>query len=176
MSLFPGERPTLPSLQDWDEFGSRAGRFSPPFPPPPRSLLHLKAPILPAPLPTGIHYYKNERGELCSRSYAVSNYSCGDMEDVDGLLRGAKATGEVVYVFAVWAVPNATNLTVRCAFVDDEPAYSSFFKPLPPAELLEFLRKNGGGPDRGRFPHDCPFCQRPAFVGFNQVDCSGGCR
>lgn len=30
-------------------------------------------------------------------------------------------------------------------------------------------------PDRSRFPHDCPRCGRPAYVGLSDVDCSAGC-
>lgn len=25
------------------------------------------------------------------------------------------------------------------------------------------------------YPHDCPRCGHPAYVGFNEVDCSAGC-
>jgi hypothetical protein len=29
--------------------------------------------------------------------------------------------------------------------------------------------------DRGRFPHSCPRCGGPAYVGLNDVDCAEGC-
>ncbi len=33
-----------------------------------------------------------------------------------------------------------------------------------------------GGSDPGRFPHRCPRCGSPAYVGFSSVECSGVCR
>jgi hypothetical protein len=30
--------------------------------------------------------------------------------------------------------------------------------------------------DPSRFPHSCPKCKAPAFVGFTSVDCSKGCK
>lgn len=32
------------------------------------------------------------------------------------------------------------------------------------------------GIDLKRYPHKCPTCKEAAYIGFNQIDCSAGCR
>lgn len=45
------------------------------------------------------------------------------------------------------------------------------------AEVEQMLRQaKWAGVDRARYPHSCVRCGGPAFVGFNQADCSEGCR
>lgn len=31
-------------------------------------------------------------------------------------------------------------------------------------------------PDRKQYPHDCPRCKAPAYIGFAKVDCSAKCQ
>jgi hypothetical protein len=31
-------------------------------------------------------------------------------------------------------------------------------------------------PDNERFPHRCPKCDKPAYIGMNNVECSAGCK
>jgi hypothetical protein len=51
--------------------------------------------------------------------------------------------------------------------------------PLPTCRLFDLdVRWNidfDDPVDRERFPHDCPRCGGPAYVGLNDVDCSKGC-
>lgn len=30
--------------------------------------------------------------------------------------------------------------------------------------------------DRERYPHECPSCKAPAYIGLNSADCSKGCK
>src|SRR5690349_10862569 len=40
--------------------------------------------------------------------------------------------------------------------------------PISCVTLLEFK-------DMSKFPHKCPKCKSPAYIGFATVECSGGC-
>lgn len=40
--------------------------------------------------------------------------------------------------------------------------------------LCDYPASNGV--DRSRFPHGCPRCGGPAYIGLNDVDCAAGCR
>lgn len=168
---------SLPTLDEWDEFGSRQRIFDRPTPPPPRSLLPLRAPVLPAPTLTGRHFYRNAIGELCSTPYSVGQYECLDMNDADDLL--SNGTDGVPYLYAVW-IDNTVHrsatsrLILRAAFVDIAGPHDSVLKPMPVGELLQQMARNA--PDAGRFPHRCPRCNSPAFIGFNLIECTGGCR
>ena len=69
----------------------------------------------------------------------------------------------------------ATWLTNPCAEIDvtkitaDEDIYI-------PKRDFEMKTFRAGEHDRSRYPHSCPHCGGPAYVGMNDVDCMRRCQ
>lgn len=49
--------------------------------------------------------------------------------------------------------------------------------PIPGGESVAAVKtpSKSPEPDRSKFPHDCPRCGRPAYIGFASTECSAGC-
>lgn len=66
-----------------------------------------------------------------------------------------------------------TDLGIWYDDLEASGSYSRHFlgePPEPPAASSE-----GSLDDGGRYPHSCPRCGGPAYVGLNDIDCKGGC-
>jgi len=59
------------------------------------------------------------------------------------------------------------NLSVRFSDLDLSKLYQPYI-PLQVSSIFFFEEHV----DRSRFPHDCPRCGSPAYVGFTAVDCT----
>lgn len=54
-------------------------------------------------------------------------------------------------------------------------SFISFFTPGSAGLGEVAVHKESGAKDLGDYPHLCPKCHGPAYIGFDKIDCSRGC-
>lgn len=170
--------------KDWDAFGT-AHRASAN-----RTFVDLRpltSPVMPAVLPGLLHYYYETHpdGSFTIGSYALTCRSerIVGCDSIDRYIRldDRLAQPGIHYLLYVEDVGgDEWNLRVGTVPPGSGTPYTHpVAKPRTVGEILGGRMPVLPPPrsvDPGRFPHSCPRCSGPAYVGFLEVDCQRGCR
>lgn len=165
-------RPVSPlTLKDWDNYGARCrspfGDYV--------DLSRLSTPVLPATLPSLLHFYRERDGSLLSIAATCRTQPCRGYAGAEKLLRtpGLKYLMYICDISDSSTGPEYWHLRMA-SFPAGEQTEGSLVVPIT---VNEILAKLGGEVEHplDRFPHRCPRCAGPAYVGLNSIDCMRGC-
>ena len=133
------------------------------------SLLKLRAKFVPAIHPAGIHVYRDEEGATWSTAYMCKSQRFATLDDIDRALREPG----IHYVLYLVLEPEAPIYRLRYGTVAHRDDLSL---PVPPMTQREWLALQDPTTTLLRYPHRCPRCTGPAYVGLNTIDCARGCK
>ena len=168
--------------KDWDQFGSLLTRGKGVMPGAMFvNLTPLKERVLPATMPAGLFFYLDDDNHICSQAYVCRAYKVhADHAAVDELLRRTPGIHNLMYVQVL--SPGPPLWLARFGSISPGTiAYERpFVQPMLVTEILDGLLRPTPAVrlelDPGHWPHRCPYCSGPAYVGLNTVDCQRGCR
>lgn len=127
--------------------------------------------VIPIGLPTNLHFYRNDTGGICSAAFVVRSRMFSSVYHIhEHLVRPG-----IHYV--LYAVYHDAYVQLRSYSIETgTPEHDgSIVKMMSVTDRLK-LSLTAGSLDLKLFPHSCPRCHAPAYVGFSDVDCSRGCR
>lgn len=134
-------------------------------------LTQLDVRFLPQTHPASIHFYR-EGDAIISVPFTSLCSRVVGLRGVEKLL-SASGVHHLLYVFTR-KDDRLTSVRSRC-FRSGTPE-ADFCVGVPGAMSEWIALWNSESVDPTRFPHWCPRCGRPAYIGMNQIECSGSCR
>lgn len=133
-------------------------------------LTQFHAPVVPSLHDSQLHEYRNGMARLETAAFTHELIVLSSIELVDGFLTDRPGLVRLLvcvrepctggHVYGVWS---------HCFPFGTREADSPIMLPRPYADWLE------PEPDRVHYPHTCPRCAAPAYIGMRIVECSGGC-
>lgn len=123
--------------------------------------------FFPATHPAGIFFYEKD-GDFIS-----SPYVCRSTR-VPGGIEGVRDFLSQPGVHCLMYVQRRFNdrlLYVRSKHFAPGTPEADYYVGIP-LSMSGWLSKWHGTPDLSRFPHSCPSCSSPAYIGFSVIECS----
>lgn len=119
--------------------------------------------------PAGLHFH-SQRGEILSSPFLPRVTMVRPNGGVEQLL----SQPGVHHLMYVQRRSGHVPLFVR-SHVFRAGTPQAEFSTVQPKTMSEWLVSWGDAVDLTRFPHCCPRCSKPAYIGFSVVECSAGC-
>lgn len=168
---------TVPEL-NWDEFGSIHRPRTMEILGVTRTLEYVDlrqfddCHVIPIGLPANLHcYWNDDRSGISVDSFVVKSRKFKSVYDIHCYLV-RPGIHYILYAMYHDAVIQLRWHTVEAGTKEHDNAVVTM---MSVADRLKQARL-ACQVDPGRFPHTCPRCRAPAYVGFSDVDCSRGCR
>jgi len=119
-------------------------------------------------LPAGLHFY-NDGGAVSSVSILGKTVITQSYERMVELL----GLPGILHLMAVKKLAGGDYAMRGSRILGGAPEQSPVSRPRTMQEWLDAW----GSPqlDLSRFPHTCPRCGDPAYIGFTTIECSKGC-
>lgn len=130
-------------------------------------LTPLKSKFLISKYTSGDHLYHDEYDNLCRGAFACSlkRVYTPSYDAVDEMFSALSDEGVNVVHYMMNILVEDGRWYMRAGYVTGIEARFSVEKPMTMKEHLGIC-------DNKKFPHSCPKCRAPAYVGFLQIDCS----
>jgi len=133
------------------------------------NLSELGAWCVPAPSKHGRHEWRDPRGVIRTTEFTPMGQ---EFETTDALQRYLRSEGIVRLMLAL-KLPQSTRGIIALVMRFTPPAPEYFRSVLLPRPWATWLEP---AVDPSRFPHTCPACEAPAYIGLRTVECSeAGC-
>lgn len=121
--------------------------------------------VVPIALPANLHFYWS-MPTISTLGFVVRSQKFKSVDEIHQLLRGPGMH------YVLYCALHDASVTLRWYTVRaDTDEYKNAL--IPKRSVTDQL---SGPPslNLSKYPHRCPKCSRPAYVGLNEVDCSGG--